>query len=161
MSENHDEQPTELTYPNETINTIRLVVYDSNREQTTEPNVRREDITFTLVEQHSSSDKENDGGLIKVEEDVRIGNSESQILPTDVTPPPRTTERVDRSAITSSRPVQECTGFCPPFAKYLKKEDRYVIEALITSELLTMSLTELLTSPAYLDYSLNWQKNDD
>ena len=35
-----------------------------------------------------------------------------------------------------------------PFAKYLKKEDRYVIEALITSEPLTKSLTELLTSPA-------------
>ena len=92
MSENHDEQPTELTYPNETINTIQLVVYNSNREQTAEPNVQREDITFTLAEQHSSSDKENDGGLIKVEEDIGISNSESQVLPTDVTPPPRTTE---------------------------------------------------------------------
>ena len=48
-----------------------------------------------------------------------------------------------------------------PFAKYLKKEDRYIIEALITSEPLTKSLTKLLTSPAYLEYSLNWQKNDD
>ena len=47
-----------------------------------------------------------------------------------------------------------------PFAKYLKKEDWYIIEALITSEPLTKSLTELLTSPAYLEYSLNWQKND-
>ena len=42
-----------------------------------------------------------------------------------------------------------------PFAKYLKKEDRYVIEALITSEPLTKSLTELLTSPGYLEYLLN------
>ena len=92
MSENHDEQPTELTYPNETINTIQLVVYDSDREQTTEPNVQREDITFTLVEQHLSSDKENNGGLIKVEEDIGTGDSESQVLPTDVTPPPRTAE---------------------------------------------------------------------
>ena len=92
MSENHDEQPIELTYPNETINTIQLVVYNSDREQTTEPNVRREDITFTLVEQHLSSDKENNGGLIKVEEDIGISNSESQVLPTDVTPPPGTTE---------------------------------------------------------------------
>ena len=47
-----------------------------------------------------------------------------------------------------------------PFTKYLKKEDQYIIEALITSELLTKSLTELLTSPAYLEYSLNQQKND-
>ena len=48
-----------------------------------------------------------------------------------------------------------------PFTKYLKKEDRYIIEALITSELLTKSLTELLTSPAYLNYVLHNQKNDD
>ena len=31
-----------------------------------------------------------------------------------------------------------------PFAKYLKKEDRYIIEALITSEPLTKSLTNYL-----------------
>ena len=48
-----------------------------------------------------------------------------------------------------------------PFAKYLKKEDRYIIEALITSEPLTKSLTKLLTSPAYLEYVLHNQKNDD
>ena len=92
MSGSHNEQPTELTYPNKTINTIQLVVYDSDREQTAEPNVRREDITFTLVEQHLSSDKENNGGLIKVEEDIGISNSESQVLPTNVTPPPGTAE---------------------------------------------------------------------
>ena len=92
MSESHNEQPTELTYPNETINTIQLVVYNSDREQTTEPNVRQEDITFTLVKQHSSSDKENDGGLIKVEENIGISNPESQVLPTNVTPPPGITE---------------------------------------------------------------------
>ena len=92
MSESHNEQPTELTYPNKTINTIQLVVYDSDQEQTTEPHIQQEDITFTLVKQHSSSDKENNGGLIKVEEDIGISNSESQVLPTDVTPPPGTTE---------------------------------------------------------------------
>ena len=48
-----------------------------------------------------------------------------------------------------------------PFAKYLKKEDRYVIEALITSEPLMKSLTKLLTSPAYLEYALHNQRNDD
>ena len=87
MSESHDEQETRLTYPNETVNTIQLVVYDSDREQTAEPNIQQEDITFTLVKRHSSSDKENDGGLIKAEEDVGISNSESQVLSTDVTPP--------------------------------------------------------------------------
>ena len=48
-----------------------------------------------------------------------------------------------------------------PFAKYLKKEDRYIIEALITSEPLTKSLTKLLTSPAYLEYVLHNQRNDN
>ena len=48
-----------------------------------------------------------------------------------------------------------------PFTKYLKKEDWYIIEALITSERLMKSLTELLTSQVYLEYSLNRQKNDD
>ena len=47
-----------------------------------------------------------------------------------------------------------------PFAKYLKKEDRYIIKALITSEQLTKSLTELLTSQVYLEYLLNQQKNN-
>ena len=88
---------------------IRLVVYNSDWEQTAEPNIWQEDITFTLVEQHSSSDKENDGGLIKVEEDIRIGNSESQVLPTDVTPPPGTAERTDPSINMSSGTVQERT----------------------------------------------------
>ena len=32
------------------------------------------------------------GGLIKVEEDIGISNPESQVLPTDVTPPPGTAE---------------------------------------------------------------------
>ena len=54
--------------------------------------------------------------------------------------------------------VQDSTR---PFTKYLKKEDRYVIKALITSELLTKSLTKFLTSPVYLEYLLNRQKNDD
>ena len=80
MSEGHDEQEIWLTYPNETTNTIQLVVYDSDWEQTTKPNIWREGITFTLVEWHSSSDKENDGGLIKAEEDVGISNSESQVV---------------------------------------------------------------------------------
>ena len=47
-----------------------------------------------------------------------------------------------------------------PFTRYLEKEDRYIIEALITSEQLMKSLTELLTSQVYLEYSLNQQKNN-
>ena len=66
-----------------------------------------------ILPSHCSSntrhDKENDGGLIKVEEDVGISNSESQVLPTDVTPPPGTAERTDPSINMSSGTVQERT----------------------------------------------------
>ena len=87
MQENHNDQPIELTYPveiqftdpNETNNSNQPMEQDSDREQTAESILRREDITFTLVEQHSSSDKENDGRLIKAEED--IGNSNSHRNP--------------------------------------------------------------------------------
>ena len=61
-------------------------------------------------------------------------------------------------AVDQFKNIQDST--CP-FTKYLKKEDRYVIKALITSELLTKSLTKFLTSPVYLEYLLNRQKNDD
>ena len=77
MQENHNDQPIKLTYPveiqftdpNETNNSDQPMEQDPDREQTTEPSIRRENITFTLVEQHSSSDKENDGRPIKTEED--------------------------------------------------------------------------------------------
>ena len=83
--------------------------------------MRRYYIIFTLVKQHSSSYKENDGGLIKVEEDVGISNSESQVLPTNVTPPPRIAERADPSINMSSGTVQECTGFRPPLRQILEE----------------------------------------
>ena len=114
MSENHAEQPTELTYPNETNNTIWLVVYDSDRDQSTEPNI------WQLVKQNSLSDKENNGGLIKVEEDIGVSNSEHQVYPTDVTPP-RTTEQVDPSNSTSSGTIQECTRVCPPLCEIFEE----------------------------------------
>ena len=78
MQENHNEQPIELTYPvkiqftnpNETNDSNQPMEQDSDREQTAEPSIQWENITFTLVEQHSSSDKENDGRPIKAEEDI-------------------------------------------------------------------------------------------
>ena len=78
MQENHNEQPIELTYPveiqftdpNETNDSNQPMEQDTNWKQAAEPSIRRENITFTLVEQHSSSDKENDGRPIKAEEDI-------------------------------------------------------------------------------------------
>ena len=92
MQENYNDQPIELTYPVEIQFTDPNETNDSNQsmEQDTESSIRREDITFTLVEQHSSSDKENDGRLIKAEEDIGNSNSESQVFPTSVTPPEET-----------------------------------------------------------------------
>ena len=117
MSENHDEQSTELTYPNNTNNTIWLVIYYSDQDQS--PEIWWDNITITLVNQDFSSDKENNGRLMKTEEITGGGDHECHILPTNVTPPP-----------------------------------------LITSESLMISLKELLTLPAYLEYLLN-QQNDD
>ena len=69
MQENHNDQPIELTYPVEIQFTDPNETNNSDPEQAAEPNIRRENITFTLVEQHSSSDKENNGRPIKTEED--------------------------------------------------------------------------------------------
>ena len=90
MQENHNEQPIVLTHPveiqftspNETNDPDQptSMEQDSNWEQAAEPSIRWENITFTLVEQHSSSDKENDGRPIKAEEDIGNSNSESQVV---------------------------------------------------------------------------------
>ena len=94
---------------------------DSNREQAAEPSIQRENITFTLVEQHLSSDKENDGRPIKAEKDIGNSNSESQVFLTSVTPPERTDERTHQRADDGSRTVQEHTGFCPPLRQILEE----------------------------------------
>ena len=149
MSENHDEQPTELTYPNETVNTIQLVVYDSDWEQTAEPNVRWEDITFTLVKQHLSSDKENDGGLIKLKLKKMLETAIQSLkysLPMSHLLLEQQNELIEVLLLAADQ-FKNVPDSARPFTKYLKKEDWYVIEALITSEPLMKSLTKLLTSP--------------
>ena len=125
MQENHNDQPIELTYPveiqftdpNETNNSNEPMEQDSDREQTAESILRRENITFTLVEQHSSSDKENNGRLIKTEEDIGNSNPESQVFPTSVTPPEEANGRTHSSANDGSGTIQERTGFRPPDRK--------------------------------------------
>ena len=123
MQEDHNDQPIELTYPVEIQFTDPNETNDSNQsmEQDTESSIRREDITFTLVEQHSSSDKENDGRLIKAEEDIGNSNSESQVFPTSVTPPERANERTHQGANDGSGTVQERTGFHPPLRQILEE----------------------------------------
>ena len=84
-------------------------------------NIRRDDFTFTLVEQHSSSDKENEGRSIKAEEDIGNSNSEPQVFPTSVTPPERASERTHQSTDDGSGTVQERTGFHPPLRQILEE----------------------------------------
>ena len=69
MQENHNDQPIKLTYPieiqftdpNETNDSNQPMEQDSDREQTAEPSIRRENITFTLVKQHSRSEERRVG----------------------------------------------------------------------------------------------------
>ena len=49
MQENHNDQPIELTYPIEIQFTNPNETNDSDREQITDPGIRQENITFTLV----------------------------------------------------------------------------------------------------------------
>ena len=121
MQENHNDQPIELTYPVEIQFTDPNETNNSDPEQAAEPNIRRENITFTLVEQHSSSDKENNGRLIKAEEDIGNSNSEPQVFPTSVTPPESANEQTHQSANDGSRTVQERTGFRPPLHQILEE----------------------------------------
>ena len=121
MQENHNDQPIELTYPIEIQFTNPNETNDSDREQITDPGIRQENITFTLVEQHSSSDKENDGRPIKIEEDTGNSNSESQVFPTSLTPPEKANKRTHQSTDDGSRTVQERTGFCPPLRQILEE----------------------------------------
>ena len=57
----------------------------------------------------------------KVEDDIGKSNSESQVLPTNITPPPGTAERIDQSADTSSRTVQEHTRVHLPLRQILEE----------------------------------------
>ena len=75
--------------------------------------------------------------------------------------PRKQTDELIQALMMAAEQFKNIQDSACPFAKYLKKEDRYVIEALITSEPLMKSLTELLTSPAYLNYVLHNQRNDD
>ena len=65
-----------------------------------------------------------------------------------------------QSLLQAAEQFKNIQAAAQPFARYLKKEDQYVIKALTTSEQLTKSLKELLTLPAYLEYSLNQQNNN-
>ena len=75
--------------------------------------------------------------------------------------PRKQTNELIKALMMAAEQFKNIQDSAHPFTKYLDKEDRYVIKALITSEPLTKSLTELLTSPAYLEYVLHNQRNDD
>jgi hypothetical protein len=86
-AEHHEEQPTKLTYPNETSNTIQLVIYDSDKENQS-PDIQQDDITITLAQPDLTGDERNDRGHDTIKGETINSSYEPQILPTDVTPPP-------------------------------------------------------------------------
>ena len=53
MSTEHDEQSLELTYPDETVHTIQLVLYDSDKENHT-PDTRSPDHTTDIRSQETA-----------------------------------------------------------------------------------------------------------
>ena len=53
MSTEHDEQSLELTYPDETVHTVRLVLYDSDKENHT-PDTRSPDHTTDIRPQEAA-----------------------------------------------------------------------------------------------------------
>ena len=156
MQEDHNDQPTELTYPveiqftesNETNDSNQPMEQDSDREPTAESSNTRQVIKKTMKD------------LLKLKRILETAiQSLKYSLPALHLPREQTNELI-KALMMAAEQFKNVQDSARPFAKYLKKEDRYIIEALITSEPLTKSLTELLTSPAYLEYSLHTLKND-
>ena len=82
--ENH-EQPTELTYPNETNNTIQLTLADDGSDkENNPPTIRTDDIIIDIKPVYLTHDKEDYGGT----EGISSQCHGHQTLPTDVTPTP-------------------------------------------------------------------------
>ena len=157
MQENHNDQPIELTYPveiqftesNETNDSNQPMEQDSDREPTAESSNTRQVIKKTMED------------LLKLKRILETAIQSLKYSLPALHLPRKQTDELIQALIMAAEQFKNVQDSARPFAKYLKKEDRYVIEALITSEPLTKSLTKLLTSPAYLNYVLHNQKNDD
>ena len=128
MQENHNEQPIELTYPvkiqltnpNATNNSDQSM--DSDREQATEPCIRREDITIMLVEQHSSSDKTMDD-LLKLKKILELAiRSLKHSLPVLHLPKEQMNELI-KALMMAAEQFKNVQDSACPFTQYLKKED--------------------------------------
>ena len=91
MLTEHDEQSLELTYPDETVHTIRLVLYDSDKENHT-PDTRSPDHTTDIRPQEAAElEQPTETGIRRsspggVEDPTRpsLSNQINQDLPTDI-----------------------------------------------------------------------------
>ena len=157
MQENHNDQPIELTYPveiqftesNETNDSNQPMEQDSDREPTAESSNTRQVIKKTMED------------LLKLKRILETAIQSLKYSLPALHLPREQMNKLIKALMMTVEQFKNVQDSARPFAKYLKKEDRYVIKALITSEPLTKSLTELLTSPAYLNYVLHNQKSDD
>ena len=113
----------------------------------------------TLVKQDSSSNKENDGRLVKTEECINDGNHKPQVLPTNVTPPPRAGEWTDPGSIISSGAAQEHTNSCPVLHKISEERGpiyHWNVDHLRTVDDITARITDLTRISGILIKPAEW-----
>ena len=81
----NNEQSTELAYPNETNNTIRLTLADNRSDkENNPPTIQTDDIIIDIKPVYQTHDKEDYGGT----EGTSSQYHGHQTLPTDITPTP-------------------------------------------------------------------------
>jgi len=106
--ENH-EQPTELTYPNETNNTIRLTLADDGSDkEDNPPTIRTDNIIIDIKPVYPTHDKEDYGGT----EGTSSQCHGCQMLPTDITPTP--TDLAAQGTTGGNREILPDSNHCIP-----------------------------------------------
>ena len=128
MQENHNDQPIELTYPveiqftesNETNDSNQPMEQDSDREPTAESSNTRQVIKKTMED------------LLKLKRILETAIQSLKYSLPALHLPRKQTDELIQALIMAAEQFKNVQDSARPFAKYLKKEDRYVIEALIT-----------------------------
>jgi hypothetical protein len=85
MSTEHDEQSLELTYLNETVHTVRLVLYDDSDKESHTPNIQS-DKTTELERTTETGSRTNSIERTGDSTESSIHNQIHQDLPTDIEP---------------------------------------------------------------------------
>jgi hypothetical protein len=105
MSTEHDEQSLELTYLDETIHTIQLVLYDDSDKENQTPNIRS-DKTTELERTAETGSRTNSVERTGDSMESSIRNQIHQDLPTDIEPDRRTSPTEDTGIMGTIQDVQ-------------------------------------------------------